>query len=204
MTENNPDRAEKSGEILGLDNRQLLARHVDGDPTAFAKLINLFKTPVYSYLTRCGVEQNTRDDLFQEIFLKIHSAASYYQPDRPLKPWIYTIVANTVRSFYRKQRIQRIVYKEDPPDQPVEGPGAEEYIEAKETAQWLESSILKLPFQQREALLMCSISKMDQKSAASALGTPLNTFKTNLRRARLTLAKKFASHKTQEGRKVSK
>lgn len=204
MTGKTTKKTGPRGEILGLDRRQLLARHLEGDENAFQVLLDLYKRPVYAYLSRCGVEPDTRDDLFQEIFLKIHLAAGQYQPDCPLKPWIYTIVANTVRSFYRKQRIRQMVYQEDMSDHPSESNDASDYAEAREAAEWLQQQIQMLPFRQREAVLMCAVSRMDQKSVARVLGLSLNTLKTNLRRARMTLAKRLIRHRAGQGKEVSK
>ena len=59
-------------------------------------LVSRYRAAVYSYLVRCGVAEADRDDLFQEIFIRIHRAASRYRPDCPLHPWLFTIVANAV------------------------------------------------------------------------------------------------------------
>ena len=66
--------------------RQLLVRHRDGDPDAFEELVQRFRAPVFSYLVRCGVEPASRDDLFQEIFIKIHNASARYRAEQPLPP----------------------------------------------------------------------------------------------------------------------
>ena len=60
-----------------------------------------YRRPVYSYLVRSGVADADRDDVFQGIFLKIHTAAGSYDPTRPLAPWLFTIVANSVRNHFR-------------------------------------------------------------------------------------------------------
>ena len=65
------------------DERQLLLRHREGDPEAFGALVKEYRGPVYAYLTRCGIETDLRDDLFQDIFIKIHRAAASYQAHRP-------------------------------------------------------------------------------------------------------------------------
>ena len=63
------------------DERELLLRHLGGEPGAFADLVSRYRAPVYSYLLRCGVAEPDRDDLFQEIFIRIHRSASRYRPE---------------------------------------------------------------------------------------------------------------------------
>ncbi len=182
---------DKQGGIIGSDMQMLLKRHVDGDSAAFPELVEIYRSKVYAYLVRCGVDERTRDDLFQDIFIKIHKAASTFKSDRPLNPWIFTIVANTVRAHYRKQRVRKLVYQEVVPDQKDQTPDSYDFVEARETADWIETELQKLPLSQRETLVLSATGNMDQKSISQVLDIPLSTVKTNLRRARITLAKAF-------------
>ncbi len=75
-----------------------LLLHRNGDPDAFANLVAEYRAAVFSYLVRCGVSPQDRDDLFQEIFIRLHGAAGRFDADRPLQPWLFTIVANLVRT----------------------------------------------------------------------------------------------------------
>ncbi len=82
---------------------RLLVAHREGDRDAFSQLVERYRRPVFGYLVRCGIAEADRDDLFQEIFIKIHQRAGQYDTERPLHPWLFTVVANTVRTYLRKQ-----------------------------------------------------------------------------------------------------
>jgi len=178
--------------VVDLEERMLLARHRKGEEGAFRELVSRYRAPTYGYLVRCGVSPIDRDDLFQEIFIKVHRAAATYQPERPLHPWLFTIVANTVRSYYRKRRVHEIVFNEQLPEPVARTPDSERATEAKETVAWLEREIPNLPALQREVLLLVCVEGLPLQKVASALGIPVNTVKTHLRRARLKLAAKLA------------
>lgn len=170
------------------DEQPLLTRHVAGDTRAFPQLIAEYRRPVYSYLIRCGVAEADRDDLFQEIFIKIHRAAAQYRDDRPLHPWLFTIVANTVRTYYRKKKVREMVFADaSGPEPQAPAADSERQAMARQTAAWLEGEIQKLPLAQREVLILTCIENLPQKEVAEVLGLPINTVKTNLRRARLAL-----------------
>ena len=149
-------------------------------------------------MVRSGVAEADRDDIFQSIFLKIHAAAESYDPTRPLGPWLFTIVANTVRNHFRAQAVPltqavpiTMVPRDDPRaplDPPDPNPGPEHIAEARETIAWLEEALLALPLAQREVLLLITIVGLRQQDVANSLNLPLNTVKTHLRRARLALA----------------
>jgi len=172
------------------DERQLLLRHREGDPEAFAALVEEYRAPVYSYLARCGVDAAERDDVFQEIFLRIHGAAARYQAERPVHPWIFTIVSNTARSYLRKRRVRQLVFAEpDGRDPPDPRPDGERRAAARERVEVLEGEIRKLPLMQREVVLLAGVEKLALKEVGEVLGIPVNTVKTHLRRARLALAR---------------
>ena len=184
------------GAPVELNQRQLLARHLAGDPQAFAELMTQFQAPVFGYLVRCGVDPASREDLFQDVFLKIHRAAATYRPAQPLKPWIFTIAANTVRSHYRARRVREIVMHENRADHRADpGPSPDQQREAAETGQVLAHALARLSLVQREVILLCCVEQLDQQDAARSLGLPVNTLKTHLRRARLSLAQAICRHR---------
>ena len=186
-----------------LEEGQLLVRHRGGDAEAFAELVARYRRPVYSYLVRCGVEEAARDDLFQEVFTHIHRAAATYQPERPVKPWVFAIVANVVRGHYRKARVREIVVSAPDPQQSDSAPDSHQLAEARETAAWIERAVAALPFSQREVVVLCCIEQLPQDDVAATLGMPVNTVKTHLRRARIALAQALARRTAVLRREVS-
>ncbi len=197
------DLAERQQDVVDLEERTWLTRHCRGDASAFPALLEAYRRPVFGYLVRNGVAEADRDDIFQSIFLKIHAAAQSYDPTRPLGPWLFTIVANTVRNHFRAQAVPITTVPRDDPldplDPPDPNPGPEHIAEARETIAWLEEALLALPPVQREVLLLVTIVGLRQRDAANALNLPLNTVKTHLRRARLALAAGLADRDAPAG-----
>ena len=191
---------QRQGTVMTHDESNLLPRYRDGDPDAFPELLQAYRAPVYGYLVRCGVPEDARDDLFQTIFLKIVQAADSYQSNRPLKPWLFTIVANTVRSHFRKRRVQNLVFPEGVKDP---APGSQAVSEARETTSWLKEKIADLPLAQREVLVLACMEGLSLKEVHKILNLPLGTVKTHLRRARLTLTKALVRRKHRSKREVN-
>ena len=186
---------EEQGEDKGGDERDLLLRHLAGETGVFAELIEAYRAPVFGYLVRSGIDEEDRDDLFQDIFIKIHRAAATYQPERPLHPWLFTIVCNTVRTHLRRRRVRQLVFAPPTADEPTDtAPDGERASAARQTVVFLEGEIRKLPPKHREVLLLAAIERRPLKDVSEALGVPLNTVKTHLRRARLALARALAEH----------
>jgi len=190
-----------AAEVADPDAREQRTRAAD--PPSFAALLADHKAKVYGYLARSGVAPADRDDLFQEIFLKVHGALPS-APGDATTPWLFAIVVNTVRSHFRKVRVRAIVTLDAAADEGVAtaDPGPEHTLEARRTAAWLETHIARLPLEQREALLLCAVEGLTLEDAARALDAPPETIKTRLRRARLALAEaraKVAAREAREG-----
>ncbi len=197
------DLAERQQDVVDLQERTWLTRHCRGDASAFPALLEAYRRPVFGYLVRSGVAEADRDDIFQSIFLKVHAAAQSYDPTRPLGPWLFTIVANTVRNHFRAQAVPFTTVPRDDPldplDPPDPNPGPEHIAEIRETIAWLEEALLALPPAQREVLLLVTIVGLRQQDVANSLNLPLNTVKTHLRRARLALTAGLADRDTPAG-----
>lgn len=175
-------------EVVREDGGLLLAAHSNGDGEAFSRLVQQYRRPVYGYLFHCGVPEPDRDDLFQEIFVRVHRQARSYDPARPLHPWLFTVVANAVRTYFRKQKRRLFFFAGPLPDDVKDpAPDGEALTSARETSDWLERAIQALPFSQREVLVLATLENLPMNEIASILGLPVNTVKTQLRRARLRL-----------------
>jgi len=188
--------------VLDLAERRWLPSYCGGDQQAFDKLVRCYGKLVYTFLYRYGVERQNRDDLFQEIFLKVHQAAARYRPSEPLRPWLISIVVNTVRNARRdsgrRQHLLTELQSESSIDAASAGhelPSAaamEEQMDRDLTLQWLGQRITELAPNQREALVLSTLQGLSMKEIAKILVVPENTVKTHLRRARLALAKGLA------------
>ena len=179
-------------QVAREDGGPLLAAHGNGDREAFPKLVQQYRKPVYGYLFHCGVPEPDRDDLFQEVFVRVHQQARSYDSSRPLHPWLFTVVANTVRTYFRKQK-RRLFFFAGPP--PLEAkdpaPDGEALASARETSDWLERAIRALPLAQREVVVLATLENVPLNDIASILGIPVGTVKTQLRRARLRLMESY-------------
>lgn len=182
--------------VVDLEERTWLAAHLRGDAHAFAKLMQAYRKPVYSFLVRRGLNRSQRDDVFQDVFLKIHKAAHTYQASRPLSPWIFTIVVNTIRNLKRQGQLLTLSIDQAEAVED-EAPSPENTAQLDETIDWLSQAMTQLPPAQAEAFTLSTIKGMKIKEIGETLGLPINTVKTQLRRARQTLLKSFQHQQTR-------
>ena len=190
-------------EIVDIEERNWLPRHVGGDALAFEQLMSAYRGFVLTFLWRYGVDQSDRDDLFQEIFLRIHKAAPRYRPNQSLRPWIVTIVLNTVRNHrrdqFRKSRFLSHLFVATKHLNPAEqNSGADQMLDQQSNVRWLENRITKLPDRQRETLVLSTMKGLRMRDIAKVMGCPVNTVKTHLRRTRLALAEDLSRREALE------
>ncbi len=184
-------------EVLDLEERTWLAAHLRGDQQAFGKLMQAYRKPLYSFLFRYGLDADNRDDVFQEVFLKIHRSAHLYQPSRPLSPWIFTIAINTLRDLQRKKQLHTAdldvaAVIED------EQPTPDKSAQLNETMDWLEQAVTALPQSQAEAFTLSMVKGMKIKEVGETLDLPLNTIKSQIRRAKQNLLSAFQARQTKQ------
>lgn len=181
--------------VVDWQERTWLAAHLKGDTQAFAQLMQAYRKPVYSFLVRNGLDASQRDDVFQEVFLKIHKAAHSYQPNRPLSPWIFTIVVNTLRNLKRQRQVTTLDMAQATAVAD-EAPSPDNVAQLDETIDWLTQAMGELPPAQAEVLSLSTIQGLKVKEVSEVLGLPLNTIKTQLRRARQSLLQKLKRQQT--------
>jgi RNA polymerase sigma-70 factor (ECF subfamily) len=191
-----------------VSDRELLERHLRGDRDAFPELMRTYGNSVFGYLARCGVPAVDREDVFQEVFCKVHRALGRGLPDGPVRPWLFAITVNAARDSFRRKRVRAVVRpderagegapEETPPDQP------DRAAEAREMALWMQDEVAKLSLDQREVLVLCGVQGMTLEEAALAVDAPVNTVKTRLRRARLALAEAMKRRRLVAEREVGR
>lgn len=187
MAQAMPSQQGGPSQVVSVEERFLLRRHLAGDEEAFGRLIDLTGGRVMGYLRRGGIPREDAEELFQEVFSRIHRSAASYQPDRPLLPWVFAIVVNVARTWHRRRKVRSIVHGGEVDLSRSREPDGLDVLEARETARWLDGQIARLPTDQAEALQLCCVERMDQAEVACLLGVPVPTVKTRLRRARLAL-----------------
>jgi|SRR5579864_91715 len=124
------------------------------------------------------------DDLVQETVVRAMANIDSFTPGTNMSAWLLTILRNLFRSQYRKRRRE----VEDPDGSylaslklPPEQFGRLQFKE-------LIEALPKLPYLQREALLLVAASGFTYDEAAAICGVAVGTIKSRVSRARQYLA----------------
>jgi RNA polymerase sigma-70 factor (ECF subfamily) len=138
-------------------------------------------------ISLCG-KVDRADDLVQETLLRAIGNINSFQPGTNMCAWLFTILRNLFRSEYRKQR--REVQDTDGSylDSLKSPPEQHSRVEFED----FRDALAKLPFVQREALLLVGASGLSYEEAAAICETAVGTIKSRVHRARTRLSELLA------------
>ena len=124
------------------------------------------------------------DDLVQETLTRALANIDSFRPGTNMSAWLFTILRNQFRSEYRKRRHE----VEDVEGRHAAGlqtlPDQMSRVEVNE----LRQALAKLPYDQREALVLVGASGFSYEEAANICGCAIGTIKSRVNRARTQLA----------------
>lgn len=111
-------------------------------------------------------DDHQAEDVSQDIFMQIHRSLPSYDPERPLRPWVFTIATNKVRDLWasrrhRESRRELSIEDEERGAPTLEGgedPSAGLEHSERETA--LRAAIDELPVGMRTTLVLRAFEGM--------------------------------------------
>ena len=97
----------------------LMARYADGDSEAFEELFRRYEPRAFAFFVKRTGSRERAEDLYQELFLRIHRARDVYDPARPFSPWFYQIahrlLVDDIRRAFRNREVS-LEARDLPPD----------------------------------------------------------------------------------------
>lgn len=146
----------------------------------FESIYTAHKDAVWRLASKYVSSREDKEDLFQEIFVKVHRALPKFRGEAAISTWIYKIAVTTAINYVNKQKRYRwlkgmlaglrLIDWEDPP-QPMEG-------------SVLLKPLEKLNPRQRAILLLADVEEKQLDEIAKIMGLPVGTIKSNLHRGR--------------------
>jgi RNA polymerase sigma-70 factor (ECF subfamily) len=142
---------------------------------------------VWATLRRLGVRDADREDLVHEVFLKVHARLNDYDPERPLRPWLFGFAYRVAADYHRLAR-HRVEVLGDTAEAQATAEPADERIARIERRDLFLEALRSLDLDRRAVLIMHDLDEVPIPEIAEMLGIPLNTAYSRLRLAREQLA----------------
>jgi RNA polymerase sigma-70 factor (ECF subfamily) len=152
-----------------------------GEPE-FRQLFERELSYVWHSLRRLGVRPEDARDQAQEVFLIVHRLLPSYDRARPLRPWLFGIAFRVAARYRDRERLRRT---EDLPTHVADGtPGADEQLFEAQQRRLVLRALEAIDLDRRAVFVLAEIDGASAPQIAQALGIPLNTVYSRLRRAR--------------------
>jgi RNA polymerase sigma-70 factor (ECF subfamily) len=180
---------------------ELLDRYAAGDESAFHEIVSRYKNSLYTFLKQFLNRQDMVEDIFQETFLQLFTSRESFDPNRPLRPWLFTIAANKAKDALRKaHRMSAIPIGTISESQEMsfddvlntlssDNTMPYEDLEKGEVSSRVAEVIENMPENLREILILAYFNKFSYKQMAQILSIPIGTVKSRLHTAVARFAK---------------
>jgi RNA polymerase sigma-70 factor (ECF subfamily) len=139
---------------------------------------------VWGSLRRLGVQVRDVEDVAQEVFVQVYRKLDRFDPDRPIRPWLFGFAVRAA-SDYRKLARHRIdLVGGDLPEGRSNVPSPQDAILEKDQNRLVEQALESIPLERRAVLIAFELDEQPMKEIADALEIPLFTAYSRLRVAR--------------------
>ncbi len=174
-----------------------------GDEAAFDALVRSYSGRVYALLTRFLGAVPGREDMVQEVFLRVVRARRRYEPSARFSTWLYRIAFNLCVNERERAAHRAALSIDAAPD--VEGAAGamareladERALEPSETlatgdvVRAVRRAIAALPETQRMALILAKYHELPYAEIGVVLGSSEKAVKSLIHRARETLRERL-------------
>ena len=135
-------------------------------------------TTLKRFIARRVTDENTTEDILQDVFLRIHARADTLRDSTKLESWIFQIARNAIIDYYRSHKQEQEL---------ADGIAVEESDDDEllnKLAPCVRGMIEDLPAKYREALLLTEYEGLSQIELAERLGISFSGAKSRVQRAR--------------------
>lgn len=177
-------------EHCAMDDQELLAAHVAGDPDAFGELVRRHRDRLWAVALRTLGDREEAADAVQDALVSAYRAAHTFRGQSAVTTWLHRITVNACLDRARKAASRKTspVDTAERLDQLLEPhESAEAPAERQDLHRQLIKAMSTLPPEQRAALVLVDMQGYPVAEAARILDVPNGTVKSRCARGRARL-----------------
>jgi RNA polymerase sigma-70 factor (ECF subfamily) len=186
-----------SNELSQAEEKQMVSSVTRGNTYAFTKLVRQYERLVISIVYKMVSQQEDREDLCQEVFLKVYDKISSFRFESKLSTWIGNIAFNLCLNFLKKKKSFLLddIYTPGGEEGPElssanikdESIHPDEQLMKKEMQAVVRAAIEELPLLQKTIVSLFHQEGLSLQEIGTIMDLPVNTVKSHLFRARKNL-----------------
>jgi RNA polymerase sigma-70 factor (ECF subfamily) len=186
-----PDAADPADtDTERASDRDLLDRHVSGDPDAFTEIVRRHRDRLWAVALRTLGDREEAADAVQDALISAYRAAHTFRGRSAVTTWLHRITVNACLDRARKAASRRTSLTDDPErlEQLLElHESAAVPAEQRDLRRQLVAALSQLPVEQRAALVLVDMQGYPVAEAAKVLDVAVGTVKSRCARGRARL-----------------
>lgn len=160
----------------------------DPAPLSWEEVAHTYGRKIYNFAYRLCGNPDDAADLVQEVLLRVRKGLAAYQPGS-FEGWLWRITRNAFIDDVRRRN------RRPTSPLPVEvdrwdgasAPAADEVFASMRLGEDLQAALLDLPFEFREAVVMCDVVGLSYEEISRAVAVPVGTVRSRIHRGRRQL-----------------
>jgi RNA polymerase sigma-70 factor, ECF subfamily len=178
---------------MSLTDSELLAAIQHGDDSAFAELVDRYRSRLLRFAVRSTGDIAVAEDLVQDMFAAVHSASASYDSRFAVSTWIWTILLNLCRKHRRGQRSRDRLHQSwaasasisRSDDTAIDG------LVRDDEARRLRERLALLPAPQADALRLRFFAELSFDEIAEAMNSSVSGAKARVRKGLTALSEQL-------------
>ena len=171
-----------------MDEKNIIKKILSGEKGAFEQFVEDYQKLVAHIVFRIVPSVQDREDVCQEVFIKIYRNLSGFKYKSKLSTWIARIARNTALNHLEKKKIPSYndltPENEDIENVPDGIVNPLTQTEMSDTAEIVRAELAEMPVKYREILTLYHLENMSYEEITEITDLPAGTVKSHLFRGR--------------------
>jgi RNA polymerase sigma-70 factor (ECF subfamily) len=150
---------------------------------------------IYNYAYRLSGNPHDANDLVQEVLLRVRNGLSDYQPGS-FEGWLWRITRNAFLDEVRRRRRRPTTSLPDDPEygfaRSFFAPAPDDVLSSIRLDEDIQKALVDLPFEFREAVVMCDVIGLSYEEISQAVAVPVGTVRSRIHRGRRLLRERLS------------
>lgn len=161
---------------------------VESIPLTWEEVARVYGRKIYNFAYRLTGNSDDAHDLVQEVLLRVRRGLASYQPGS-FEGWLWRITRNAFLDDVRKRKRRPTAPLPDEVDRwsLASSEAADEAFARASLGDDIQKALLELPYDFREAVVLCDIVGLSYEEIALAAAVPIGTVRSRIHRGRKLL-----------------
>ena len=154
-------------------------------PLTWEEVARTYGRKIYNFAYRLTGNSSDAHDLVQEVLLRVRKGLANYQPGS-FEGWLWRITRNAFLDDVRKRKRRPTAPLPDEVDR-WDAASTESADARVSLGDDIQKALLELPFEFREAVVLCDVVGLSYEEIAQAAAVPVGTVRSRIHRGRKLL-----------------